>query len=268
MALLDGSDVRVGIDMASISSMHSAASIFQDAGSALILTGPSLSAESGIPEEQDVLPELRAEMPLWHLRRIETYARKPELVWGWFEWLRMRAIKAQPNSAHYAVTRLSEKLPITLATNNLDDLHERAGSLGTLHLNGSLNLPYCVSCRRPHAFPSGTPDEPEVGRKIAPPSCIHCGGRVMPGPVYCKIYGTEAHTVAQSVAEKCDVLLLVGNPDPDTAQRLAVFVARRGQPVIQMGNESTRLDQFVNVDLKGAVSELLPMLVSCALQGK
>lgn len=240
--------------------------MMQSAKHVLVFTGSGLSAESGVPEDEDVLPELRGEVSLQHIKRLETYAKEPELIWGWFEWLRMRSMKAQPNAAHYALARLAEKITVTLATQNMDDLHERAGSHAVLHLDGYLNHSSCISCRSPHALPPGIPDEPSHGRKVAPPVCQHCGGTIMPGIIWSSIKNTQAWRTVQTVAEKCDVLLLVGHPETSATQRLAVLVSRRGKPVIKISNEESMMDSFVDVVLKGSPSELLPRLVDRILQ--
>lgn len=240
--------------------------IIQSAKHVLVFTGSGLSAESGIPEEEDVLPELRGEVPLQHIKRLETYAKESELIWGWFEWLRMRSMKAQPNAAHYALARLAEKVTVTLATQNMDDFHERAGSHAVLHLDGYLNHASCISCCSPHALPSGIPDEPAHGRKVAPPACLHCGGTIKPGFIWSSIKNTQAWRTLQTVAEKCDVLLLVGCPDTSATQRLAVLVSRRAKPVIKIGNEESMMAPFADIVLKGSPSELLPRLVDRVLQ--
>lgn len=242
--------------------------IMQSAKHVLVVTGSGLSAESGIPEDEDVLPELRGEVPLQHIKRLETYAKEPELIWGWCERLRMRSMKAQPNAAHHALAILADKMTVTLATQNMDDLHERAGNHAVLHLDGCLNHSSCISCRSPHALTSDIPDEPAHGRKVAPPTCQHCGGTIRPGIIWRSVKNTQAWRTVQTVAEKCDVLLLVGHPDTNTTQRLAVLVSRRGKPVIKIGNEESRMDIFADVVLKGSPSELLPKLVDCVLPGE
>lgn len=242
--------------------------IMQSAKHVLVLTGSGLSAESGIPEDEDVLPALRGEVSLQHIKRLETYAKEPELIWGWCEWLRMRSMKAQPNAARQALTRLAEKITVTLATQNMDDLHERAGSHAVLHLDGYLNHSSCISCRSPHALPSDIPDEPALGRKVAPPTCQHCGGIIRPGIIWRSVKNTQAWLTTQAVAKTCDVLLLVGHPDTSAAQRLAVLVSRRGKPVIKIGNEESTMNTFADVVLKESSSELLPRLVDCVLQSE
>lgn len=242
--------------------------IMQSAKHVLVLTGSGLSAESGIPEDEDVLPALRGEVPLQHIKRLETYAKEPELIWGWCEWLRMRSMKAQPNAAHVALTRLAGKITVTLATQNMDDLHERAGSHAVLHLDGYLNHSSCLSCRSSHALPPDIPDEPAHGRKVAPPTCQHCGGTIRPGIIWRSVKNTQAWITTQTVAKTCDVLLLIGHPDTSATQRLAVLVSRRGKPVIKIGNEESTMNTFADVVLKGSPSELLPRLVDCVLQGE
>lgn len=88
----------------------------------------------------------------------------------------------------------------------------------------------------------------------------------MPGIIWSSIKNTQAWRTVQTVAEKCDVLLLVGHPETSATQRLAVLVSRRGKPVIKISNEESMMDSFVDVVLKGSPSELLPRLVDRILQ--
>jgi NAD-dependent SIR2 family protein deacetylase len=85
----------------------------------------------------------------------DAFARDPALVWGWYEWRRAHVLRAAPNPAHHAIAQLEKKAPqFTLVTQNVDDLHERAGSENILHLHGEVTRPYCERCRQPHTLPT------------------------------------------------------------------------------------------------------------------
>jgi len=138
----------------------------------VVFTGAGVSAESGIPTFRDALSGLWERFDPAALATAEAFRRDPALVWGWYEWRRMQVAKAQPNPAHQAIAELARHLPqLTLITQNVDDLHERAGSREVIHLHGSLHRPRCFDCAREPAEPLPVPDEPEGGRRLEPPRC-------------------------------------------------------------------------------------------------
>jgi hypothetical protein len=150
-----------------------------------VLTGAGISAESGIPTFRDKQTGLWENFDAADLATPSAFQRDPALVWGWYEWRRIRVLRAQPNPAHEAIATMAERVPrFTLITQNVDDLHERAGSRQVLHLHGELARPYCESCRHPYAHPPGVPQLPEGGSKLEPPRCQACGARVRPGVVW------------------------------------------------------------------------------------
>jgi NAD-dependent deacetylase len=114
--------------------------VLKSAQHVVVLTGAGVSAESGIPTFRDALTGLWERFNAEDLATSKAFIKDKELVWGWYEWRRMKVLKAEPNPAHLAIAQLATKLPrLTLITQNVDDLHERAGSTGVLHLHGSLH---------------------------------------------------------------------------------------------------------------------------------
>ena len=137
----------------------------------VIFTGAGVSAESGIPTFRDALGGLWARYDPAALATPAAFADDPALVWGWYEWRRLKVLGVQPNPAHRAIAALSGRIAGTrLVTQNVDDLHERAGSRDVLHLHGSLHAPRCAICAA--AYRDALPDsvEPEEGRRL---SLIH-----------------------------------------------------------------------------------------------
>ena len=178
----------------------------------VVFTGAGVSAESGIPTFRDALSGLWERFDPAALATAEAFRRDPALVWGWYEWRRMQVAKAQPNPAHQAIAELARHVPqLTLLTQNVDDLHERAGSREVIHLHGSLHRPRCFDCAREPAEPLPVPDEPEGGRRLEPPRCIHCGGPLRPGVVWFgESLPDDALHPAFAAAQDCDLLLSVG----------------------------------------------------------
>jgi NAD-dependent deacetylase len=102
-----------------------------------------------------------------------------------YEWRRMQVLRASPNAGHLAITDLANYVEqLTVITQNVDDLHERAGSQGVTHLHGSLHKPRCFDCGSSYTFPAGIPDEPAGGWRLKPPVCSQCNGSIRPGVVW------------------------------------------------------------------------------------
>lgn len=178
----------------------------------VVLTGAGVSAESGIPTFRDPLTGLWQRFDPGQLASARAFLQSPALVWGWYEWRRMKVMQAQPNPAHLSLARLAELVPqLTLITQNVDDLHERAGSVDVIHLHGNLQQPRCFACARMPREPLGVPEEPEGGRELEPPRCQHCGGRLRPGVVWFgESLPAAALKQAFTAAGACDLLLVVG----------------------------------------------------------
>ncbi|NLU12316.1 MAG: NAD-dependent deacylase, partial [Gammaproteobacteria bacterium] len=113
----------------------------------VVFTGAGVSAESGVSTFRDALTGLWARFDPMQLATADAFLADPALVWGWYEWRRQLLLKAQPNAAHQAIAQLAELVPkLTVITQNVDDLHERAGSREVLHLHGSIFKPRCFHC--------------------------------------------------------------------------------------------------------------------------
>lgn len=131
----------------------------------VVFTGAGVSAESGIATFRDALTGLWTHFRAEDLATPEGFQRDPELVWGWYEARRAQVLRSRPNPAHHAIAQLATHLPrVTVVTQNVDDLHERAGSAGVLHLHGSLHAARCAHCGAPHPLPEATPEPSDEGR--------------------------------------------------------------------------------------------------------
>lgn len=184
----------------------------RDAKHVMVFTGAGVSAESGIPTFRDPLTGLWERFDAEDLASPKAFRKDKALVWGWYEWRRMKILQAQPNAAHIAIAELEKRVPkLTLVTQNVDDLHERAGSTDVIHLHGRLEQPRCFGCNRPHTLPPGIPEEPEDGRRVDPPQCTYCGGYIRPGVVWFGEQLPEAAIKrAFDAANECDLLFVVG----------------------------------------------------------
>jgi NAD-dependent deacetylase len=172
----------------------------------MILSGAGVSAESGLATFRDKQAGLWERFDPTQLATREAFERDPELVWGWYEWRRMQVMRAAPNPGHLAIKELADRVPsLTLVTQNVDDLHERAGSDPVHHLHGRLAKPYCMSCGHEHLLPAAIPDEPTNGRRLRPPQCLQCGGTVRPGVVWFgEMLPEQEWELAARAASECD----------------------------------------------------------------
>src|SRR5271155_3296996 len=175
----------------------------EDAQSVAVLTGAGISAESGIPT-------FRGPGGLWRNHRPEdlatpeAFARDSKLVWQWYDWRRGLIAAAQPNAGHRALVEIERRIPrFTLITQNVDDLHERAGSTSVLHLHASIFKLKCLSCA------AETIDK-RSPLPVLPPRC-DCGGLLRPGVVWFgEALPPEVCEASEQAVRSADLLLVIG----------------------------------------------------------
>ncbi len=231
----------------------------------VVLTGAGVSADSGLPTFRDPLTGLWQQCDVMDIASPAGFRRNKSLVWGWFEWFRSRALKSLPNPAHTAIAGLEGHFQkLTVVTQNIDDLHERAGSGDVLHLHGHLSHACCFACRHPFEYPPGIPDEPEEGRCIVPPICRRCGGNIRPGVVW---FGESVSKFdwkkAKALVLDCDVLLVVGTSSVVyPAAELAFIAARHGKVVVQVNPCATALSRTAQFNLLERAGLAMPAILA------
>lgn len=251
-----------------IDGLAAAAAALRRARHIMVFTGAGISAESGIPTFRDRLTGLWARHNPQRLETTKAFRENPALVWGRYLWRRQRVLQAQPNAAHRAITRLADSgRQITVITQNLDDLHERAGSQGVVHLHGSLITPKCFACHRAAALSSVEQSVSQEGEFVEPPRCSHCNGRLRPGVVW---FGEDLPTrtwkAAAQPARNCEVLLSIGTSGvvmpgaslPDLALAGGAFV-------IHINPIDVSMDEPRELMLIGKAGLVLPTLLERTL---
>ncbi|MBZ5726534.1 MAG: NAD-dependent deacylase [Acidobacteriia bacterium] len=220
-----------------------------------ILTGAGISAESGIPT-------FRGPGGLWNnykpedLATPEAFARDPRLVWEWYNWRRELIAKAAPNAAHRALVQLEIRKPrFTLITQNVDGLHDRAGSGKILKLHGDIWRMRCTVCG------ANWPDR-RVPLPKLPPHCA-CGGLTRPGVVW---FGEPLPDgmmkEAEHAAASAQVFLVIGTSAVVyPAASLIPYAKQAGAKVIEINTEPTAYSDMVDCALLGPAGELLPRLL-------
>jgi NAD-dependent deacetylase len=247
-----------------------AAKLLASAGRVVVFTGAGISAESGVPTFRDALTGLWERFDAQSLATPQAFQDEPDLVWGWYEWRRHKVSTVRPNPGHLAVAAIANHVPDTVVvTQNVDDLHERAGSKDPVHLHGSLFEPRCAQCGTPAALPPATEPEPEDGRRLWPPSCVRCAGLIRPGVVWFGEALPEAALEAAARASSgCDVLLTVGTSGMVyPAAEIPRLAARAGAAVIQVNPHPTPMDSVALVNLRGNAARILPELIARAWPG-
>ena len=230
-----------------------------------VLTGAGISAESGIPTFRDALTGLWSQYRAEDLATPDAFARNPTLVWQWYSARRALVRSAQPNPGHDAIASLSTRVShLTLITQNVDDLHERAGSKGIISLHGSLMRARCsAGC-------AGT-IEPTAAESDAPPPCRTCGAPMRPDVVW---FGEplpmDQYEAARAAAVACDVFISVGTSNMvEPAASLPWVAAAHGATVIVVNPTMAGQRRGPSVlAVEGPSGVLLPRLVAEAYAGK
>ncbi|WP_081015057.1 SIR2 family NAD-dependent protein deacylase [Pseudomonas fluorescens] len=188
------------------------AMLLQQAKHVVVFTGAGVSAESGIPTFRDALTGLWAQFDPAQLATAEAFRADPSLCWGWYEWRRLKVLQSQPNAAHLAIANLAKYVPqLTVVTQNVDDLHERAGSQNVIHLHGSLHSPRCINCGSAHEAPLHSGERYEEGSRLEPPRCSACNGCIRPGVVWFgEMLPEAAWSAGLAAAEDCDLFFSIG----------------------------------------------------------
>jgi NAD-dependent deacetylase len=240
--------------------------ILSSADRIAVLTGAGMSAESGVPTFRGTRNGLWAQFDPEQLATAEAFGRDNALVWGWYRWRTALVEQARPHAGHLAITALqSGKAEVVVLTQNVDDLHERAGSREVVHLHGSLFSPRCLACSRPHPHEPAPPAmalHPEL--RVAPPSCRHCGGPIRPGVVW---FGEGLPSAPWSRAgqalDDCDALIVVGTSGVvQPAAGLPQRVKRRDKPVVEIYPVPSSITPAVDVSWRATAAQGLAQLVA------
>ncbi len=233
-------------------------------GGLCVLTGAGMSAESGIPTFRDALTGIWSRFDPAELASEEGFRAAPQRVWDWYAERREGVRRAEPNAGHRALAAFEAGHPgvLVLVTQNVDDLHQRAGNAGTIRLHGDiLEDRWLGPCtRREQGGLCCEPDWAEAGR---PPACGECGNLVRPGVVW---FGEplplRAIDAAQRAAERCALMLVVGTSGAVwPAAGLAGRARRGGAKVVIVNPAASEIDDEAHRVLRGTAAELLPALL-------
>lgn len=245
----------------------------------VVLTGAGVSKESGIPTFRDAQTGLWAKYDPQRLASREGFLADPACVWGWYDFRRNKVWCVQPNAGHQAIQHLeaicqqvTPKRSFTLITQNIDNLHQKAGSQQVLELHGNIFEYKCLDCEQPFLLSQLEGDEHVTQSKDfealaelpLPPQCQLCGGWIRPNVVWFgEMLNDGILSAAYDASRQADVMIVAGTSGVVyPAADLPAQAKRSGAVLIEVNPEPSALSPLMDVSLKGTSAELLPDLVN------
>jgi NAD-dependent deacetylase len=230
---------------------HLPTGLLKPSSKVAVLTGAGVSAESGIPT-------FRGSGGYWYEHRFEDlatpqgFARDPKFVWTWYEERRRAIALARPNAGHLALAEMEKQVAsFTLITQNVDGLHDLAGSQNVIKLHGDIWTLRCLKCGRERVDRSELTD--------LPPHC-QCGGMLRPGVVWFgELLPDEAMERAAAAVRAANLLIVAGTSAQVYPAAGLIPLARTA---IEINPEETAFSGKVTYSLRGASAEILPRLLS------
>ncbi len=223
-----------------------------------VLTGAGVSSESGVPTYRGP-GGLWEDIELRMLAESTALLRFPRMVWEFFQQVRELLSQARPNAAHYALAQLDDLVRpaarMAVITQNVDGLHQAAGSRHVIELHGNAARFYCMVCGARHDFLPL-----QLGE--LPPRCA-CGGIIRPDVVlFGEALPESAWQEARAVIEQARVLLVIGTTlEVEPAASLPLEALRRGALIVEINLEPTPLSEHADFVLRGFAGHILPLLV-------
>lgn len=229
--------------------------VLQEASRVAVLTGAGISAESGIPT-------FRGEEGLWKKYRPEelatptAFSQDPKLVWEWYDWRRGIIGQKEPNPGHKVIARWEDTFPtVSLITQNIDGLHQKAGSKNIWELHGNIWKLRCTE--------EGTVTENyETPLKEIPPLCPNCGALLRPHVVW---FGESlSPTILQKsiqLSSECDVMFVIGTSAVvQPAASLPFEASEAGAKIVEINPDPTPLSLYADFSIRGKSGEILPLI--------
>jgi NAD-dependent deacetylase len=238
------------------------AKLIDSAKQIAILTGAGVSKESGVPTFRDALEGLWAQYDPKELATPQAFVKDPALVWDWYQFRRGLVRDAKPNPGHFALAQIEQRKPNTwLITQNVDDLHEQAGSRQVIHLHGNIAQTKCFKdCQGlPTLIDLSTLPDADA----SPPKCPHCGAYVRPDVVW---FGeplpSDAMVQAFNLMYQCDLVIVVGTSGlVAPASDLPYHAKRNGATMVEVNPDSTAISHLADHKLEAPSGQVLPLVM-------
>jgi NAD-dependent deacetylase len=228
------------------------------ARSVAALTGAGISAESGVPTFRDALTGVWAHYDPMELATPAAFARDPRRVWDWYAMRRALIERVEPNAGHVVLAEMARRVPrLVLATQNVDGLHQLAGSVDVIELHGNILRVKCAREGTPVSAWQDTADG-------EPPRCPSCGAYLRPDVVW---FGeplpSAALARAEEAARRCEVLLVIGtSAEVYPAAALPIVAREAGALVVEINPNATPLTPQADFVLHGPSGVILPALMA------
>ncbi|MEZ5425633.1 MAG: NAD-dependent deacylase [Pyrinomonadaceae bacterium] len=231
--------------------------LLKKAESVCVLTGAGISAESGIPTFRGGgQSSVWKGLPFDQISSARMVRENPEAVWEWFDHRRGLYKECQPNPGHFALADWQKRFrDFTLVTQNVDGLHERAGSAGVIELHGNINRARCDNCDK--TFQMSIEDVPHK-----PTNCSICKAYLRPDVVlFGEMLPVGAFEKAEKKARQSEMFFVIGTSAlVYPAAGLAEIAKFSGAKLVEINPEETPMTAFCDFSLRGKAGEILPDL--------
>jgi len=221
----------------------------------VFFTGAGISAESGIST-------FRGKDGIWNkmkpeeLANFQAFMRNPNLVWEWYQHRRDIVNKVEPNAGHIAIADLEKYFEVSIVTQNIDNLHRRAGSKTIYELHGNIERNFCIDCNT--FYNSGDLEVTGVA-----PKCAKCGGLVRPDVVWFgETLPHDQFSSGEKAAQWSDICFVVGTSAiVYPAAYIPISAKQAGSFIVEINLEPTEMSQYADYSLFGRSGEILPMIL-------
>ncbi len=220
----------------------------------VFFTGAGISAESGIPT-------FRGDGGIWNklkpeeLANFNAFIKNPQMVWEWYNYRRKIIQDSIPNAGHIAIAEFQNYFPkVTVITQNIDNLHKRAGSREIFELHGNIERNYCIKCR---TFYNESYEKTEI-------QICKCGGLIRPDVVWFgELLPEDQFAGSEKAALECDLFFVVGTSAVVYPAASLIYSAKQhGAYIIEININETEINSIANKSLYGKAGTLLPHILA------
>ncbi|MDP4174480.1 MAG: NAD-dependent deacylase [Bacteroidota bacterium] len=222
------------------------------AESIVFFTGAGVSAESGIST-------FRGTDGIWNrlkpeeLANFDAFMRNPERVWEWYQYRKQIIHQSKPNAAHIAIAEFQNYFnDVVVVTQNVDNLHRRAGSKVIYELHGNIERNYCIKCKTEY-------NQPDLSFPDKKPKC-KCGGLIRPDIVWFgEMLPEDQFSASEAAAQRCDIIFVVGTSAVVyPAAQIPLLAKRFGAYLVEINLERTEISSLADCSLLGKAGEIFP----------
>lgn len=222
----------------------------------VFFTGAGISAESGIPTfrgKDGIWNKLKPE----ELANFNAFLKNPDLVWQWYQHRRQIIEEKQPNAGHYAIVNFEQLFDkVTVVTQNVDNLHNRAGSKKVLELHGNIEKNYCIKCKTRY-------DNLNLNDHKSVPKCNICGSLIRPDVVWFgEMLPQDVFNEAEKAAMRSDICFVIGTSAVVyPAANIPILAKQYGSTLVEINITQTDLTPYCDYSLIGKSGDILPLIL-------